>query len=346
MDSVVLTEELLISYLLATCQDRYILRDQYLTNDRQAHVNLSEEIKDVMIAHGRPIHTDELKLALHHFPPDQVERELHIHAEFIMDAFHVYFHESMADLTDQELDQISAFIQEELDDQGYMIGDWIQQKLARLYPETAERLSFLTLLGIRGAVAYKLRDRFTFSGPVITPKGKAMNMIDIFAMFCQRHTPFTLEELASFSRECDSTIYLDTVHRNCARVSETEFVATGAVCWDVPHVDAAISLCCPGKYVSLKSIQYFDAFPYVGYPWNSYLLEQYVATVSKDFILMHSSYAKNNVVVKKKVQASVLDLIPANAVVSFVWDTANTDIATVDESGLITANAIGDTSSV
>ena len=36
-----------------------------------------------------------------------------------MDAFHVYFHESMADLTAEELDQIASFIQEELDDQGY-----------------------------------------------------------------------------------------------------------------------------------------------------------------------------------------------------------------------------------
>jgi len=88
---------------------------------------------------------------------------------------------------------------------------------------------------------------------------------------------------------------MDTVHRNCARVSETEFVETGAVRWDIPRVDAAIALHCPGKYVSLKNIQYFDAFPYVGYSWNSYLLEQYVATVSKNFTLMHSSYAKNNV---------------------------------------------------
>ena len=87
---------------------------------------------------------------------------------------------------------------------------------------------------------------------------------------------------------------MDTVHKNCARVSETNFVAAEAVHWDIPHVDAAIALHCPGKYISLKSIQYFDAFPYVGYSWNSYLLEQYVATVSKDYMLMHSSYAKNN----------------------------------------------------
>lgn len=294
LESAVLTEDLLVSYLLATCQDRYILREHYLTNDQHAQVNLPEEIKDVMLAYGRPIHTDELKQALHYLPPDQVERELRTHSAFIMDALHMYFHESMVDLTDQELNQIAAFIQEELDDQGYMTGDWIQRKLVQLYPETAERLSFLTPLGVRGAMAYKLRNRFTFSGPVITPKGKAMNMTDIFAMFCQHHAPFTLDELAAFAKECDSTIYMDTVHRNCARVSETEFVETGAVHWDIPHVDAAIALHCPGKYVSLKNIQYFDAFPYVGYSWNSYLLEQYVATVSKEFTLMHSSYAKNN----------------------------------------------------
>lgn len=294
LESTVLTEDLLVSYLLATCQNRYILREHYLTNDCNAQVCLSEEIKDVMQAYGRPIHTDELKRALHHLPSDRVERELHIDSEFIMDAVHMYFHESMAELADQELDQIAAFIQDELDDQGYMIGNWIQQKLAQLYPETAERLSFLTPLGVRGAVAYKLQDRFTFSGPVITPKGKAMNMIDVFSMFCQHHAPFSLSELEGFAKECDSPIYWDTVHMNCARVSEEEFVATGAVHWDIPHVDAAIALQCPGKYASMKGIQYFDAFPYVGYSWNSYLLEQYVATVSKDFLLMHSSYAKNN----------------------------------------------------
>ena len=248
-----------------------------------------------MLAYGRPIHTDELKQALHYLPSNQVERELRIHSEFIMDASHMYFHESMVDLTDQELDQITAFIQEELDNQGYLIGNQIQRKLTQLYPEIAERLSFLTPLGVRGAVAYKLRNHFTFSGPVITLKGNTMNMSDIFSMFCQRHASFTLDELTAFAKECNSVIYMDTVHRNCARVSEIEFVATGAVRWDIPHVDAAIALHCPGKYVSLKSIQHFDAFPYMGYSWNSYLLEQYVATVSKDFTLMHSSYAKNNV---------------------------------------------------
>lgn len=175
-----------------------------------------------------------------------------------------------------------------------MISNRIQQKLAQLYPATFERLSFLTPLGVRGAVAYKLQDRFTFSGTVITPKGKAMNMIDVFALFCQHHVPFTLDGLADFAKECDSSIYWDTVHMNCARVSEKEFVATEAVRWNSPYVDAAIELYCPGKYISMQTIQHFDAFPYVGYTWNSYLLEQYIATASKDFILMHSSYAKNN----------------------------------------------------
>lgn len=293
LESSLLTEDLLVSYLQATCQERYILREHYLTNNRSAEVNLAEEIKDVMVAHGRPIHTDELKRTLHHLPADQVERELHIHQEFVMDSFHMYFHESMADLTPEELDQIAGFIQEELDDQGYMIGDWIQRKLALLYPETAERLSFLTLLGVRGAVAYKLRDRFAFNGPVITPKGKEMNMIDIFAMFCQHNTPFTLDELAEFAKQCDTPIYWNTVHRSCARVSEKEFVATDAVHWNVPHVDAAIALRCSGQYIPLKAIQYFDAFPFVGYQWNSFLLEHYVATVSNTFTLMHSSYTKN-----------------------------------------------------
>lgn len=231
-----------VSYLQATCRGRYTLRENYLTNDRKAQVDLAEEIKNAMPAHGRPIHTDDLKRALHHLPPDQVEKEPHIHRGFIMVAFHAYFHESMADLTAEKPDQIAAFI---------------------------------------------------LSGPVITPKGQGMNMIDVFAMYCKRHAPFTLDEMTAFAKECDSTIYMDTAHRNCLRISEEEFVPNGSVRWSIPHVDAAIVLHCPGKYVSLKNIQYSDAFPFVGYPWNSYLLEQCVATVSKDFMLMHSSYARN-----------------------------------------------------
>ena len=48
LESTILTEDLLVSYLQATCQDRYILREHYLTNDHRAKVDLAEEIKDVI----------------------------------------------------------------------------------------------------------------------------------------------------------------------------------------------------------------------------------------------------------------------------------------------------------
>jgi len=292
LESAILTEDLLAKYLQATCIGQYFLAECYLAKDAKVKVDLAEELKDVMIAYGKPIHIDDLTAILEHFPANQVEREVHLHREFIMDTTHMYFHEQIVDLSPEELDNIATFIQTNLDEQGYMIGNSMKKQLTRVYPEIAERYSFLTNLGLREAIAYKLRDRFAFTNAVIAPKGKAMNMIDIFAMFCRNHTPFTLEDLTNFANECEVVIYWDAVHDSCARVSEDKFVASGDVKWDILHTDAAIALTCPGKYTVLQDIRYFGAFPYVGYAWNNYLLEQYVATISKTFKLMHNTYAK------------------------------------------------------
>lgn len=302
LESPILTSDLLSKYLQATLKEKYYLSDRYLATEANAQVNVVDEIKEVMISFGKPIHTDELKAQLHHLPGEQVERELHLHREFIMDAFHMYFHEALIELSEEEKEGIAGYIQGILDEQGYMIGNNLHRELKQLYPELIERMDCLSDLGVRGVIANKLQDRFTFTDAVITPKGTAMNMIDIFATYCKGNTPFSLDDLTAFAAECGVVIYWDAVHNNCTRVSEDSFVANTDVQWDISRIDAAITLACPSDYVVLQKIKIFDAFPHVGHAWNSYLLEQYVATVSEQYMLLHSSYAKketSGVIVRK-----------------------------------------------
>ena len=44
------------------------------------------------------------------------------------------------------------------------------------------------------------------------------------------------------------------------------------------------------KYIPLPEVTNFGALPYVGFPWNSFLLEHYVASYSQKYLLLHSSF--------------------------------------------------------
>ena len=58
----------------------------------------------------------------------------------------------------------------------------------------------------------------------------------------------------------------------------------------ISETDAAIDLICTGNYISIQEVTNFGAFPYAGFPWNSYLLEHYVAEYSQKYMLLHSTY--------------------------------------------------------
>ena len=55
-------------------------------------------------------------------------------------------------------------------------------------------------------------------------------------------------------------------------------------------------------YIRIREIDSFLIFPNVGYEWNEYLLESFVASYSRKFALLSNGYALNNVagaIVKK-----------------------------------------------
>lgn len=292
LESQSITADLLAKYLQATCRGRYVFYPDYLAVSSNTQINVAQEITAEMLSYGRPMHMDTLAAQLPHVPEEVLEKEVRQNSTFLCNGPHVYFPESMADVTESELKQLSTLIQNTLDDQGFLLAHDLMAQMRNRLPELDERLSDYSDMGKRAIVASRLKRKFMFSGAVITPLGQSMNLTDMYAMFCKRHAPFTLDELEEFAEECNVPIYWDTVHENCARVSETQFVPLASVSVNKFLADTAIDQFCKGDYILFGEINTFDAFPYAGYPWNAYLLEQYVATISDDFTLMHGAYTK------------------------------------------------------
>ena len=82
------------------------------------------------------------------------------------------------------------------------------------------------------------------------------------------------------------------------------------VVFDVPAIDEAIEQYCTGEYISLRDIDDFGGFPYIGVAWNSYLLEHFVFLFSEKYKLIHTVFAANScsgAIVRKDAKIDTLD---------------------------------------
>ncbi|RLT80019.1 hypothetical protein [Bacteroides acidifaciens] len=82
---------------------------------------------------------------------------------------------------------------------------------------------------------------------------------------------------------------------NNVRVSEDIFVSKDYITFDTELVDKAISRFCQNEFISILDVNTFTAFPECGYRWTSYLLESYLYSYSKMFILKHKAFNKTSV---------------------------------------------------
>lgn len=291
MGNPLLTATQLKAYILATCRELYCCHDEYLTRDASTAVDLTQEIAAIMLAEGRAMRLEELMQRLPHLPADKLEEQLRRQDAFLSNGGNAYFCVSMADLDAQELQRISRLIAAAVDAQGYMLVSEFYQQLQERLPEMCERLSFLSMQGWRELIAKKLE--YCISGPAIAPAGVYLSNGDLFARFCRDSGSFTLEQLQEFAARVDTPVPWEVVHDNCARVSREQFAPLDAPRFDRGQVDAILSQYCEGKYLPLSEVRRFDAFPYAGYPWTSYLLEHFVAKKSQLFVLMHAGYTRD-----------------------------------------------------
>lgn len=284
--------EMLKSYLSFANNGRFHIHKHYLTKDAHTKVDPTDEVRDYMITIGIPVTVDDLKAALSHINEDAVYRAVagSHSAEFVRNQKGEYFHADIIRFTQQEMDTIIKLIQHAIDDKDYMGGKELTDAIETTLPSVVERYPFLETLGLRDVIGYKLRDRFSFNGKIISAYGQDLSMADVFAHFARTRDHFTLAQLNALKRDLGTPIYFDSVYDNSLRINADEFVSRNQAAFDIEETDAAISRFCTGDYIMLQDISFFGSFPDAGFPWNGFLLEHYVADFSKDFKLLHSGF--------------------------------------------------------
>lgn len=284
--------DMLKSYFSFINNGRYYIYKNYVTVETGVEVNPTEEVRNYMITIGIPVTVDDLKEALSHIDGNTVFWVVagHNSAEFVRNQKGEYFHADIIQFTQWEIDAITDLIQQSINDKGYMGGKELTDAIEVRVTTIMERYPFLTWLGLRDIIAYKLCDVFSFRGKIISAYGEEMSMSDVFAHYAKAHDHFTLEQLNLLKKDLDTSIYFDDVYANSLRINQNDFVSRTYASFDIEATDNAISRFCIGDYIPLSAISFFGSFPDAGYPWNEFLLEHYVTNYSRKFKLLHRGF--------------------------------------------------------
>ena len=313
LDQNIYDAEMLKAYIAYIDGDRYFMARSYLSNERRSSVDPIEDVRTCLKEHGMPMEVDDLCKTLSHIPSGRIRTLLGTHGEFVRNSKGEYFHADSFSVTEEELDNVAALIADEIKKHSFISGNELYDAIKGKYPYIYERNAMFSMIGWRDALKFKLGDRFSFTGNIISSKDKELSMSDVFAAYRAEQESFTLSELLAFAENMGATIYFNALYQTAARVSLEQFVSRDDVSFQVKETDKALGRFCIGSYLALPEITDFGIFPEASHPWTPYLLEHYVAFHSKRYYLMHGGYNRNTVVgamVKKEnVYDSFDDLI-------------------------------------
>lgn len=287
------TPEMLKTYLSYINKGNYVLQRSYLAKDYTVQMNPEDDIREYLKEAARPVEVERLAAELSYIPEQKIKFVLSTNNDFIWNTTGEYFYEGCVHFSNSELEWISQFILDGIEERDFVTGNELVDAVEAHFPDIKEMCQWIAPVGIRNVIGYKLNDRFSFNGNIISKYGEDLSMAEVYAKYCRKHSRFTLDELNVLKQELGSTIYFDEIYANSLRISQNEFVSQDMAQFDVEATDEAIGRICTGQYMSLQEIRDFGTFPYAGYPWNEYLLEHFVANYSQKFMLLHIGYSAN-----------------------------------------------------
>ncbi len=284
--------EALKTYLTWVGSDRFFITRNSVSKEKNLKPDPLEEIRICLQKFDRPVKYGEIFNALPYLPQHTIKNILATNAEFINDTKGSYFHVSAVHLSNEELENIAHIIEQAIVKENFITSDDLYRAIQSKYAYIIENNSAFTIHGFRDALKYKFANRFSFNGNLISAAGRNLSVKTVFAEYAKKHSMFTLEELEILAFELGSSIYYDVVYENSLRISQQEFVSKTMASFNVADIDDVLDRVCVGDFIAIGQVENFGIFPFPGFPWNSFLLEHYVADYSNKFMLLHTSYNK------------------------------------------------------
>ncbi len=239
-----------------------------------------------------PVSYSTIEKDIWFIPLDKIKQILINTPEIVNVDTETYFYTPNLPVSEVELQKIAELIHKSLLQRSYIsdveLTDLIEEHLPSVIVNTAD----YPMWGRRNALAYLLRDKFSFRGAIISNKGEELSMSEVFVDFCKRMSHLSLDELKAFANELQTCIYWDSVYSEMIRINQHQFVNKAQIQFDTNKIDDLLDNLISGKYLSLKSINnLFLHFPALTIKWNGYVLESFLVNYSKKFCLLHASFS-------------------------------------------------------
>ena len=286
----VYSADALLSLLTAHENWEYYERDGHLFSksnpvDFSRRTNDLPDVLRVMKDSYKPMNYQALQERLWHLPLENIKSALGRIADIVPVDTETYFYAPHFPISQTEMETLSRAMGREIEQRGFLTASNIRELLERNCPAVAIDAASFKNYGLRNVLSVLLRDRFTFNGAIVSEKGHALTLREVWRDYCRNSDRLTLAALKELAAEVNSTIYWDDVFREMVRISENEFVNRKRIRFSVPDADAALETLCPGDYVPIQDISLWAHFPPLEVPWNGYVLESYLLQDSARFRL-------------------------------------------------------------
>lgn len=304
--SYIYSAEMLAEYMKITFDGTPLyFENKYFSYRTDAKPNITSEVESYLINADTPCSYDEIYSNLSHLSRNDVYSVLHYNNSEIMgNSKTEYFHLDVAHISEYDKMVFTNICETLLKDSKYITCNEIIYNIGQADDGLLEKLETkFSMLGIRRILTYYLRSKYDVMTGVITRKGEQMTIAEVFAEFARSHNHFTTANVQDIADYTGTAPYWEAVHQNSIRINRDEFVSEDALDFDIEVIDNAIAFYCD-DYLPLGEIVEFMRFPVCGYPWNIYLLQQYVYRFSELFKLEFLGFAKNSasgLIVKKQI---------------------------------------------
>lgn len=288
------TEQVMSQQLLAAAGGSFYSVNQVFAKPGQ-DASVIQDCRKVLRDHGGPMPVSDVAKVLWFIPYETVYHYLSVDDEALNIGSSIWMLAEHFPLTREDAQKIGDMLSEYFLASNYVQAFNLMPLLQKRLPSIADNLTGMTYTAVFNIVAYYLRNRFSFSKAIISPKEVSVEFTDLFRAFASEHTAFTLADLESFASELKLPIYWESTYAGGAvRVSKTDFVNRSLIHFDVDAVDQVLEDFCPGDYLPIQAVSsaMMMHLPSCGYRWNGYLLLSYVLGFSKAFRLFCNRLGK------------------------------------------------------
>ena len=274
----------------------YINKDRVFRDESFRHVGSpKDEVKRLLEEEHRPMNDDEIFKKLNWIPQEKIGvafMQCSVTQEILSNGDHSRFILETFDIAGDEIEWLSEWIKQELDNSDFIGSMDAVKALKSRYSDIVERNSGFRDIGIRNAIAVLLGDDFDFNGNLIVKKGKIISNENLFKDFCESRDAFTVDDIDLLANSLGVPALYDVIYGNSFRLNERDFVQSVPK-MDVDAIDDVIETFVRGKeYIPLKKIDFWGGFPIVSGNWNHFMLESFLWRCSKKFKLVHSNFSK------------------------------------------------------